>query len=70
MAKVPDNQTITLTPADATLTGKDVSSNATPASSTPSESVIKPDIEHALVEDDPRIWSSTRKVRFLFRLFE
>ncbi|KAF8441022.1 major facilitator superfamily domain-containing protein [Boletus edulis BED1] len=32
----------------------------TPTSSTP-ENVSKPDIEHALVEDDPRLWSNTRK---------
>jgi hypothetical protein len=65
MTKVPDSRTTTLTPADTTLTGKDVSSSAMPASSTPSECVIKLDIEHALVEDDPRIWSNTRKVSFL-----
>ena len=65
MANVPDSQTATLTPADDTPTGMDVSSNATPPSSTPPESVIKVDIEHAFVEDDPRIWSNTRKVSCL-----
>lgn len=57
-----------LTPADAVPTGKDASSSATSASSTPPGSVIQPDIEHALVEDDPRLWSNARKVSFLFRL--
>ena len=62
MTKASDSQTT----SDAASTGKDVSSSITPTSSTPPESVIKPDIEHALVEDNPRIWSSTRKVGFLF----
>ena len=67
MTKVPDIQTITLCPSDATPAGKDVSSSATPTSSTPPDSAIKPDIEHVFVEDDPRIWSNARKVGFLFR---
>ena len=67
MTNVPDMQTITLIPSHTASTGKDVSCSATLASSTPPESVIKPDIEHALVEDDPRIWSNTRKVGFLIK---
>jgi len=70
MTKIPDSQTITLTPANATSTGKDVSPSPTPTSSMLREIVIKPDIEHALVEDDPRIWSNTRKVSFLTKQSE
>jgi len=29
-----------------------------------SEPTVKLDIEHVLVQDDPRMWSATRKVRF------
>jgi hypothetical protein len=64
MNEVPDSQTTAFTPADDTLAG----SSATPTFSTPPESVIKLDIEHTLVEDDPRMWSNTRKVGFMFRL--
>ncbi|KAF8546911.1 MFS general substrate transporter [Imleria badia] len=66
MTQVPDSQTTALTPTDAIPTGKDVSSSATSTSSTSPESVIQPDIEHALVEDDPRVWSNTRKNAILF----
>ncbi|KAF9235667.1 MFS general substrate transporter [Melanogaster broomeanus] len=49
MTNVPDSQTTTLTPVD------------TPFTSQPPEPQVKLDIEHALVEDDPRIWSDARK---------
>ncbi|KAG8214816.1 hypothetical protein J3R82DRAFT_9963 [Butyriboletus roseoflavus] len=57
------------TPAYAVPMSKDTSSCATPTPTplTPPEDVIKLDIEHAIVEDDPRIWSNTRKVGLLFR---
>ncbi|KAH0832264.1 vacuolar DHA amino acid exporter [Lanmaoa asiatica] len=61
MTQAPDSQSTTMTLADASPTGEHASSSATPTCSTPPEDVIKLDIEHALVEDDPRIWSNTRK---------
>ncbi|KAF9234681.1 vacuolar DHA amino acid exporter [Melanogaster broomeanus] len=61
MTKVPDSQTTTLTPADVSLSETDVHPIQTPSTSQPLEPQIKLDIEHALVEDDPRIWSNARK---------
>ena len=68
MTHVPESQNTMMTPADAAPTGEDASSSATPtlAPLSPTKEVIKLDIEHALVEDDPRIWSNTRKVGLLF----
>ena len=70
MTQIHDSQSIALTPADGTLMAKDASSTTTHTCSTPPDGGIKFDIEHALVEDDPRTWSHTRKVRFLFRPYE
>ena len=40
---------------------------AVPMGEEPTPTPLTPlDIEHALVEDDPRIWSNTRKVGLLF----
>ena len=49
------------TPVDA------MSSGETPASLDSPEGTLMLDIEHVLVEDDPRIWSNNRKVSFLLR---
>ncbi|KAF9234678.1 major facilitator superfamily domain-containing protein [Melanogaster broomeanus] len=61
-AYIPDSQTTTLTPADVSLSETDVHPIQTPSKSQPLEPQIKLDIEHALVEDDPRTWSNARKV--------
>ncbi|KAF9234682.1 MFS general substrate transporter [Melanogaster broomeanus] len=61
MTKVPDSQTTTLTPVDVSLSETDVHPIQTPFTSQPPEPQVKLDIEHALVEDDPRIWSNARK---------
>ena len=55
MIQISDGQSATLTMTDIT-------------SSTPPEGITKPDIEHAVVEDDPRLWSNTSKVGSFFRL--
>ncbi|KAG9315514.1 vacuolar DHA amino acid exporter [Chiua virens] len=55
MSQVPDSQTMATAAADNALTERTLSSNT-----------IKLDIEHALVEDDPRIWSNARKNTILF----
>lgn len=70
MTQIPHRQTTSLTPADLTLIAKNVSTCVIPNSSTPPEDAIKLDIEHALVEDDPRIWSHARKVSLLLRYYE
>ncbi|KIJ06705.1 hypothetical protein PAXINDRAFT_20099 [Paxillus involutus ATCC 200175] len=62
MTDVPDSQTTTLAPADVTHTETDVHPTQTP----PLEANMKLDIEHAVVEDDPRIWSDARKNVILF----
>ena len=54
------------TPVDAIAVGKGIPSGATSTSSDPPEGALMLDIEHALVEDDPRAWSNNRKVSFLF----
>ncbi|KAF9230559.1 vacuolar DHA amino acid exporter [Melanogaster broomeanus] len=56
-----EGQTTTLTPADVSLSETDVHPIQTPSTSQPLEPQIKLDIEHALVEDDPRTWSNARK---------
>ncbi|KIJ60300.1 hypothetical protein HYDPIDRAFT_117385 [Hydnomerulius pinastri MD-312] len=61
--EVPDSQTTTLTPAQVSRIETDVHPTKTPR---PLEEKIKLDIEHALVEDDPRIWSNARKNAILF----
>ncbi|KAH0832263.1 MFS general substrate transporter [Lanmaoa asiatica] len=66
MTQVLDSQSTMMTLADAAPTDEHASSSATPTCSTPPEDVVKLDIEHALVEDDPRIWSNTRKNAILF----
>ncbi|KAF9230561.1 MFS general substrate transporter [Melanogaster broomeanus] len=61
MTKVPDSQTTTLTPVDVRVSETDVHPIQTPFTSQPPEPQVKLDIEHAPVEDDPRIWSNARK---------
>ena len=53
------------TPVDAITVGKGIPSGATSTSSGPPEGALMLDIEHALVEDDPRTWSDNRKVSCL-----
>ncbi|KIJ10880.1 hypothetical protein PAXINDRAFT_85372 [Paxillus involutus ATCC 200175] len=65
MTEVFDNQTTTQTPADVSHTDTDVHLTQTLHAS-PLEANLEPDIEHAVVEDDPRVWSNTRKNVILF----
>ncbi|KAF8441027.1 vacuolar DHA amino acid exporter [Boletus edulis BED1] len=60
MTLIHDGHSTTLPSADAILTDKGV---LTPTSS---QCIVKPDIEHAFVEDDPRLWSTARKNTILF----
>ncbi|KAH7885145.1 vacuolar DHA amino acid exporter [Phlebopus sp. FC_14] len=65
--QVPDSQCTTLTPAEASHFETDLSPTQTPPlPSKPLDEKIKLDIEHALVEDDPRVWSDARKNVILF----
>jgi hypothetical protein len=59
-----DSQITTLTPAEVqNVEFQDTHAQIPSPSSELSNELLKLDIEHAVVEDDPRIWSHARKVR-------
>ncbi|KIK98547.1 hypothetical protein PAXRUDRAFT_671612 [Paxillus rubicundulus Ve08.2h10] len=62
MTEIPNSRTTTLTLAEVIHTEADVH----PTQTSPLEANTKLDIEHAVVEDDPRIWSNARKNVILF----